>query len=188
MELRNIGRLGVSAVALSLLFTAQGQSAFAKSEHGKRHHHHGKCAAMSKCPKEKDIFCTLSCDGSFKNLTAALKAAGLAKTLCGKGPFTLFAPDDKAFDKHPKGFVSDLTKDPKRLKAVLTYHVLPRTLSSSELANMRAAKTVEGDDVMLDSKNGVVEVDGALVTKADIKCNNGVIHVIDDVLAPDRGK
>ena len=140
------------------------------------------------CPHEKDMMCALMCDGSFKTLTAELKKAGLVRTLEGKGPFTLFAPDDKAFWKQRKGFLDDLNKDPKRLKAVLTYHVLPRKVMSSDLASARGAKTVEGDDVMIDTKDGKVEVDGALVTKADIKCRNGVIHVIDDVLTPDRGK
>lgn len=187
MQLRTIGRLAVLPVAFGLLFSAQGQG-IAKSAHAKRHNKHGQCPAMSSCPKEKDIFCTLSCEGDFKNLTSALKKAGLTKTLCGKGPYTLFAPDDKAFDKQRKGFMNDLTSDPKQLKKVLTYHVLPRSVSSSELANMRGAKTVEGEDVMLNSKGGTVVVDGALVTKADVKCRNGVIHIIDQVLVPERGK
>ncbi len=187
MQLRNISSLAVLPLALGLILSSGGQDAYAKSNHAKRHHKHAH-SCPSSCPSEKDIVCTLMCEGSFKNLTSLLKKSGVLRTLEGKGQFTLFAPDDKAFWKQRKGFIADLSGDPKRLKTVLTYHVLPRKVMSSDLANARAAKTVEGEDVMLDSKGGAVEVDGALVTKADIKCRNGVIHVIDDVLMPERGK
>lgn len=182
MQIGKFSRLAVVPLALGLIIAAPGQDAFAKSKQGKRSSHAcGMTRAMN-------VTCTLACDGSFKTLSKALKSAGLARTLEGRGPFTLFAPEDKAFWKQPKGFMEDLKQDPKRLKSVLAYHVLPRKLASSDLVNMRAAKTVQGEAVMLDAKGGNVEVDGALVTKADIKCSNGVIHIIDDVLTPDRGK
>lgn len=189
MQLRNISRLATLPVALGLLFTSAAPSNLAAHTH-KRHCHANQhsCPKSAGCPSEKDVMCTLMCDGSFKNLTAAIKKAGLAKTLEGKGTFTLFAPEDKAFWKKPKGFMDDLSKDPKKLNAVLTYHVLPKKLTSSELSGSRAVKTVEGEDLMVDSRDGKVEVDGALVTRADIKCRNGVIHVIDEVLIPERGK
>ncbi len=186
MQFRHLSRLAVLPVALGLLISGAQQSSLAKTCPAKRHHHHGQCSAEHKCPGEKNLMCTLMCEGSFKNLSAAIKKAGLAKTLEGKGPFTLFAPDDKAFWKQPKGFIDGLSE--KQLKDVLTYHVLPRKVMSADLANMRAAKTVEGQDVMLDNKGGTQTVDGAIVTKADIKCSNGVIHVIDEVLVDGRGK
>lgn len=190
MQIRTLCCLSVLPIALGLILTAPGQSAVAKAAHTKHHVRHVHSCAVHKCPKsgERDIVCTLMCEGSFKNLTSALKKAGLTGMLEEKGSFTVFAPDDKAFYKQRKGFMDDLTKDPKRLKSVLTYHVLPGKEMSSDLSNKRSAKTVEGSSVMIGTKGGSLEIDGALVTKPDIKCTNGVIHVIDDVLAPDRGK
>jgi uncharacterized surface protein with fasciclin (FAS1) repeats len=106
--------------------------------------------------------------------------------LKGKGPFTVFAPDQAAFAKLPKN--STLAADKDKLTKVLKYHVLPNKLMASDLTSMRSAPTLEGESVMLNSKDGKEIVDGAFVTKADIVCSNGVIHIIDTVLVPERGK
>ena len=183
MRLAGLSRLAVLPMAFGLVVLAPQQGAYAGATHAGRHHkHHARTCG------QKDIACALMCDDSFRNLSKALSAAGLMKTLEGKGPYTLFAPDDHAFWKQPKGFMDGLLADKKNLKKVLTYHLVARKLTASELANMRSARTVEGDSVMLDAKDGKLEVDGALVTKSDINCSNGVIHVIDDVLSPTRGK
>jgi uncharacterized surface protein with fasciclin (FAS1) repeats len=121
--------------------------------------------------------------GSFTKLAAGLKAAGLLETLSGKGPFTVFAPSDEAFEKLPHGALDALLKDKAKLKAVLTYHVasghiLAKDLKSADL------KTVEGSSVHVSVSHGKVEVNHAHVTKADILASNGVIHVIDAVMLP----
>jgi transforming growth factor-beta-induced protein len=137
-------------------------------------------------PMGKDIVDTAVAAGSFKTLVAALKAAGLVDTLKGKGPFTVFAPTDDAFAKLPAGTVADLLKPENKAKlvAILTYHVVPGDVTASQVMKMTSAKTVEGESVSISAHDGMVMVNDATVTKADIHCSNGVIHVIDSVLMP----
>jgi len=132
---------------------------------------------------EKDIVDTAVAAGSFKTLVAAVKAAGLVDTLKGPGPFTVFAPTDAAFAKLPPGALDGL-KDPEKLKAVLLYHVVSGDVMAAQVVKMTSAKTVGGADVTISVMGGKVKVNNAHVVKTDIKCTNGVIHVIDTVLMP----
>jgi uncharacterized surface protein with fasciclin (FAS1) repeats len=122
---------------------------------------------------------------TFKTLVAAVKAAGLADTLSGKGPFTVFAPTDAAFAKLPAGTVDSLLKpeNKKKLVAILLYHVVAGKVLSTDLKS-GPVKTVEGQDVTIDLSGGTVKVNDATVIKADIPASNGVIHAIDTVLLP----
>jgi len=113
----------------------------------------------------------------------AVKAADLVGTLSGPGPFTVFAPTDAAFAKLPAGTVEGLLKDKKKLTAVLTYHVVPGKVMATDVVKLKSAKTVQGQKITIDTKDGV-KVDGAKVVKTDIKCTNGVIHIIDSVILP----
>jgi uncharacterized surface protein with fasciclin (FAS1) repeats len=122
-------------------------------------------------------------NGSFKTLVAAVQAAGLAETLSGTGPFTVFAPTDAAFAKLPAGTVESLLKDKEKLKAILTYHVVSGKVMSTDVVKLTSAKTVNGQNVTIDAKNGV-KVNNATVVTADVPASNGVIHVIDTVLLP----
>jgi uncharacterized surface protein with fasciclin (FAS1) repeats len=131
----------------------------------------------------KDIVDTAVAAGSFKTLAKALTAAGLVDTLKGPGPFTVFAPTDDAFAKLPPGTLDALLKDKAKLSAVLTYHVVPGKVTSSQVVKLTSAKTVQGQSLTISSEKGV-KVDGANVTKADIPAKNGVIHVIDSVVLP----
>ena len=130
-----------------------------------------------------DIVDTAVNAGSFETLVAAVKAAGLVDTLKGKGPFTLFAPNDEAFAKLPKGTVEGLLKDIPQLKKILTYHVVSGKVMAADVAKMKSAKTVEGSDVKIDARKGV-KVNNATVSNADVAADNGVIHIIDTVLMP----
>jgi len=121
--------------------------------------------------------------GSFKTLVAAVQAADLVGTLSSKGPFTVFAPTDEAFAKLPKGTVESLLKDKAKLTSILTYHVVSGKVMSKDVMNLKKAKTVQGQDIMIDTKSGV-KVNNANVVKADIETSNGVIHVIDTVILP----
>ncbi|ETA53773.1 fasciclin domain-containing protein [Ponticoccus alexandrii] len=123
--------------------------------------------------------------GTFETLLAAAQAAGLAETLSGDGPFTVFAPTDEAFAALPEGTVDTLLlpENKDQLTAILTYHVIPGKVMSSDLSDNMAATTVQGSDVMIDLDNGVM-VQDATVTSADIEASNGVIHVIDKVIMP----
>ena len=134
--------------------------------------------------QEKDIVDTAVAAGSFKTLVTAVKAAGLVETLKSAGPFTVFAPTDAAFAKLPAGTLDSLLKDPEKLKAVLTYHVVAGAVMAADVVKLTEAKTVEGADLKITVMGGKVIVNNAHVVKTDIKCSNGVIHVINAVLVP----
>ncbi len=150
------------------------------------HSYSGSCSSSAAASKGKDVVETAVEAGSFKTLATALHAAGLVETLKGKGPFTVFAPDDKAFAKLPEGTVENLLKPENKdqLTRILTYHVVPGKVKSDAVVKLDSAKTVQGQEVTIRVENGKVLVDDSTVTKADIGCTNGVIHVIDTVLIP----
>jgi uncharacterized surface protein with fasciclin (FAS1) repeats len=135
-----------------------------------------------------DIVDTAVAAGSFKTLVTAVKAAGLVDTLKGKGPFTVFAPNDDAFAKLPKGTVEGLLKDIPKLKAVLTYHVVAGKVMAADVVKLKTAKTVQGQEVKIDAAKWHLhmnpKINDANVVKADVVADNGVIHVIDKVLLP----
>lgn len=133
----------------------------------------------------KDIVDTAAAAGSFTTLIDAVEAAGLVETLKGEGPFTVFAPTDEAFAALPAGTVEDLLKpeNKDKLIAVLTYHVVPGAVMSTDLTNNMKATTVQGGEVTIMTEGGVM-VNDAKVVQADIMASNGVIHVIDKVILP----
>ena len=135
-----------------------------------------------------DIVDTAVAAGTFTTLVAAVTAAKLVDTLKGKGPFTVFAPNDEAFAKLPKGTVDGLLKDIPKLTAVLTYHVVAGKIPASDVVQHPNLTTLQGQDLKVDAskwhmhKN--VKINDAQIVKADIGADNGVIHVIDKVLMP----
>ncbi|MBM2323011.1 MULTISPECIES: fasciclin domain-containing protein [Marivita] len=134
----------------------------------------------------KDIVDTAVDAGTFETLVAAVQAAGLVDTLKGEGPFTVFAPTDEAFAALPEGTVESLLmpENKDQLVAILTYHVVPGKVMSTDLMDDMEAETVQGSSVTIDLDNGVM-VENATVTTADIETSNGVIHVIDTVILPE---
>jgi uncharacterized surface protein with fasciclin (FAS1) repeats len=143
-------------------------------------------AGTSSSAGDKDVVDTAVAAGSFNTLAAALRAADLVSALKGKGPFTVFAPTDEAFAKLQKGTLEHLL-DPKNkaeLQAILTYHVVPASLSAADVVQLKSAATLNGQRIDIKVSEAGVGVDGAKVVKTDIRCLNGVIHVIDSVLLP----
>jgi len=137
--------------------------------------------------KAQDIVDTAIAAGQFETLVAAVQAAGLVEVLKGDGPFTVFAPTDEAFATLPAGTVDNLLKPENKdqLAAVLTYHVVPGKIMSADIAGKTAeVTTVQGSDLSVNATDGVM-VDNATVVAADIEVDNGVIHVIDQVVLPD---
>lgn len=134
----------------------------------------------------KDIVDTAVAAGSFKTLAAALQAADLVDTLKGKGPFTVFAPTDAAFAKLPPGTVENLLKpeNKEKLRAILTYHVVPGSVTAAKVMKLKTAKTVNGQSLSIAAGKSGVTIGNANVVKTDIMASNGVIHVIDTVLLP----
>jgi uncharacterized surface protein with fasciclin (FAS1) repeats len=118
---------------------------------------------------------------SFKTLVAAVQAAGLVETLKSPGPFTVFAPTDDAFAKLPPGTIQTLLQNTPQLTRILKYHVVPGKLMQADLAKLGTVSSVEGSPIKINCADGF-EVKNATVLIADITADNGVIHVIDNVI------
>ncbi len=118
-------------------------------------------------------------------LVAAVKAAGLAETLSGAGPFTIFAPTNAAFAKLPAGTVESLLRPENKAKlaAILTYHVVPAKVMAADVKTGEAP-TVNGKKLALKADGMGVTVNNAKVTATDLVGSNGVIHVVDTVILP----
>jgi uncharacterized surface protein with fasciclin (FAS1) repeats len=125
-------------------------------------------------------------NGSFGTLVAAVTAAGLVETLSGAGPFTVFAPVDAAFAALPAGTVDSLIEpeNKEKLTSILTYHVVAGKVMSTDLSDGMVAKTVNGADITIHLKDGKVMINDAEVVMADVETDNGVIHVINQVIMP----
>ena len=140
---------------------------------------------------DKDIVDNAMSATSVSTLVAAVKQADLVETLKGVGPFTVFAPNNAAFDKLPKGAVAGLMDNASKakLKAVLTYHVIPGRLVAADLKDGQELTTVNGEKLYISVKDGKVMVSNgkdapATVQIPDIISKNGITHVIDGVVLP----
>jgi len=133
-----------------------------------------------------DIVDTAVSDGNFGTLAKALEAAGLIDVLKGEGPFTVFAPTDDAFAKLPAGTLESLLTPAKKgdLEDILKCHVVSGKVMAKEVTKLTSAKTLQGKELPIKVQDGTVMVADAKVTKTDIECSNGVIHVIDKVVLP----
>jgi uncharacterized surface protein with fasciclin (FAS1) repeats len=139
----------------------------------------------------KDVVATAIEAGHFKTLAKALEAAGLVETLKGKGPFTVFAPSDEAFEKLPPGALENLLKpeNKEKLKATLLMHVVPEDLLIADVKKIKEAKTAGGGkvEVTYNLLTGVHIGNAktmAHVQNSDIHASNGVVHVLDKVILP----
>jgi uncharacterized surface protein with fasciclin (FAS1) repeats len=121
--------------------------------------------------------------GKFNTLVQAVQAAGLVETLSGEGPFTVFAPTDEAFAQIPQDTLQAVLADKEKLTAILTYHVVPGKLMAADVVRSTQLQTVQGQSITVSTEGGV-RVDNANVIQTDIEADNGVIHVIDQVIMP----
>lgn len=202
MLIRSLKKVGqIVAVPALMILTSQGlaQAQNCPAQQAAMAKMHQRCpsqqamtmpVSLVAATQEKDIVDTAVGAGSFNTLVAAVKAAGLVDTLKSEGPFTVLAPTDDAFAKLPKGTVETLLKPEnlKKLQGILTYHVIPGSAMASDVVKLKSAKTVQGQDVTIKVTDGGVMINGAKVVKTDIKCSNGVIHVIDSVILPPEKK
>jgi uncharacterized surface protein with fasciclin (FAS1) repeats len=168
--------LGVAAVAAGLVLT--GCSSDIDDEAA------SSPSATAEAEAAGTIVDVASGAEDYSTLVAAIGAAGLVDTLNGDGPFTVFAPDNAAFDALPAGVLDALLLPENQavLVQILTYHVVPGEVTSDQVTDGDVA-TVEGQTVTLSTANGV-QVNGANVVSPDIEASNGVIHGIDAVLIP----
>ena len=136
--------------------------------------------------QKKDIVDTAVEAGSFKTLVTAVQKAGLAETLKGDGPFTLFAPSDQAFKNFWPGTLQNLLKpeNKDKLKLLITYHVGSGKVKSQKATKLESAVPLSGGSLKLSVKDKELFINYAKVVKADVKASNGIIHVIDHVLVP----
>lgn len=144
---------------------------------------------IDKPVKEKadmDIVDLAASTDFLSTLVAAVKAGDLVDVLKSDGPFTVFAPTNEAFAKLPAGTVESLLKpeNKDKLIAVLTYHVVPGIVKSTDLTDGQKAKTVQGQEITVKLSGGKAMIDNATVTAADIEATNGIVHVIDSVILP----
>jgi uncharacterized surface protein with fasciclin (FAS1) repeats len=142
-------------------------------------------AACASVPATTNVTDTAARTPQLSTLSRLINEAGLADTLRGAGPFTVFAPSDEAFKAVPADTLAKLAADKEMLRAVLTYHVLPGKLGAGEVQNGNA-KTVQGANVALSKAGTFVTVDDAVVQTADVAVTNGVVHIIDRVLMPPK--
>jgi uncharacterized surface protein with fasciclin (FAS1) repeats len=139
--------------------------------------------AAAPAAKRVSIVRTAEKAGQFKTLVALVKRAGLARTLSGKGPYTVFAPTDAAFKKVPKRTLNALLKDRAKLRAVLLYHVAKGRVTSKKVVKLRSVQTLNGQRLSVRIRGGVF-LGRAKITTPDVLASNGVIHVINKVLVP----
>jgi uncharacterized surface protein with fasciclin (FAS1) repeats len=142
-------------------------------------------AGCASTPAPATITDTAARTPQLSTLTKLLTDAGLADTLRGAGPFTVFAPTDEAFKAVPAATMQQLASNKEMLVAVLTYHVVPGKTTSAEVKTGNV-KTVQGANVALSKAGTFVTVEDAVVTQADVSASNGVVHLIDKVLIPPR--
>lgn len=126
---------------------------------------------------------TIAAQPQLSTLNGLVAQTGLTDTLKGTGPFTVFAPSNGAFSKVPAKTMDELAKDPAKLKAVLTYHVVAGKVMAADVKNGNS-KTVNGVNLALSKAGDFVTVENAMVQTADISATNGVVHIVDSVLIP----
>ena len=140
---------------------------------------------------KKDIINTLK-DNDVAQFTTLLdglqQAYELDKTLKGNGPYTFFAPNDKAFKKMPDDDKQTLWANKKKLKQVLQYHIVFGDLDGKALRTKHTVKTLEGHSITMSTKGNDLYADKSLITVTDIPCSNGVIHILDEVIMPPLSK
>ena len=142
------------------------------------------CASVSHPVSVAD---TLAARPQLSTLNGLVAKAGLTDTLKGTGPFTVFAPTNEAFRKVPAKTMEALASDPAKLKALLTYHVIPGKVMLADVRNGNS-KTVNGASLALSRAGDFVTVEDALVQTPDVAASNGVVHVVDSVLLPPAGR
>ncbi len=128
-----------------------------------------------------DIMDTISADASLSTLKDYLEKAGMTGTLKGVGPYTFFAPSNEAFERMN---VAESLKDPKTLSETLTYHLVAGKHCAKEIGAMDDLYTECGKSLMINLEEGETVVDNAKFVATDIECDNGLIHIIDNVFQP----
>jgi uncharacterized surface protein with fasciclin (FAS1) repeats len=136
-------------------------------------------------PPPATVTDTIARTPQLSTLNKLIAQAGLADTLRGAGPFTVFAPTDEAFKAVPEKTLAELSANPELLRSTLTFHAIPGKVSAADVKTGNV-KSVQGANLALSRAGTFVTVEDAVVQQADIDATNGVIHVVDRVLSPPR--
>lgn len=147
----------------------------------------GAPARSANTSPTKNIVEAVSAAGRFTTFAGAVKAAGLTGALAAKGPFTVFAPTDQAFEKLPAGAYDGILRDVGRLKAILNYHVISGYFASRDMKS-GAVVTLQGSPLTVAVAESGIRVNGVPVSEADIIATNGVVHAIETVILPKNWK
>ena len=147
---------------------------------------HAQDAATETATAPKDIVDTAVESGKFQTLVKLINASGLAAKLKAKGPYTVFAPSEKAFKKVAESDLKALLlpENKTKLQSLLKSHVLPGKLMAADVVKLTKSKTAQGTEVVIKASGETVTVNGSKIVKTDIECVNGVIHVVDTVIMP----
>jgi len=173
----------IASISVSLGFAQCSSKSSNKNVH--RTSYKTSYKSPSKTAHDRSLVGIAASRKDLSTLVAAVKAAGLVETLQGKGPFTVFAPTNSAFAALPEGTVEMLLKpeNKDKLIKVLTYHVVPGRIEANDLSNGNVA-TAEGGKIKVDLSTDAVKINDAIVTAANKRAVNGVVHIIDRVLIP----
>jgi uncharacterized surface protein with fasciclin (FAS1) repeats len=135
--------------------------------------------------EEGNIIETAARLGNFRVFTEALAEAGLKTSLMGPGPYTVFAPTDQAFAKLPQSKLAAMLEPDNRemLQLLLRNHIVAGKLMASELQRLNKTKTAKGEELAIESRDGLW-VNDARILSPDLEASNGVVHAIDTVLLP----
>ena len=129
-----------------------------------------------------DVVEVLASSGHFEMLGRALRGAGLAETLAGVGPYTVFAPTDSAFAAVPGAELHALLEDTAALKRMLALHIVPDRVRAPQVGRPTSAVTIDGRTLALTNENGEYRVEDVRIVKTNIRASNGVIHAVNGVL------
>ena len=135
-----------------------------------------------------DLVDVVASSPRFDRFVTALETADLVEALRTRGPFTVFAPTDDAFEAMPDEILEGLLENPESLRAVLAYHVVPGRVSSVDAAVLDSADTLLGPVLDVAMEHGELRVDGIRVVDADLEADNGLVHAIEAVLLPPRAE
>ncbi len=135
----------------------------------------------------KSIFETLVESGNFKELVGIIQKAGMEDALRTSGPYTLFAPTDQAFDKLPKNLLEPAVDDKEKLARLIQYHMVEDRVTGNDLKRMKSITSALGERLYLDTTTST-EINHVKISEMDIKCTNGMIHGISEVLLAEMNR
>lgn len=184
--MKTFTRIGLLAIPLAFVFALAGCQASQKSEPAKPDvpKEEPKASEGEEKPEEEasaTILERLEKDGNYTILLAALKDSGVDKTLEGKGKFTFFAPNNKAFEKVPT--LAELLGDKEKLGAILRHHIIAgQEMTTKEIAQKKQLTPLEGEPLEVEVNKDEIEINDAKIVQSDIRASNGIYHGIDHVL------